>query len=617
MSIPAGSEEVLLDNSWRRLPGGSYHAAWHKFWGKDLDLTVLPPWKAWDNALTGPSESSTAEGSLHELAQIVFGDETPVALPPCTYLDSPWVDILPATKGRIMVAEGYNHIYGRIKDFHNDTRSPGVIVEGQSGIGKTYLSLYLLVLHLSSERPVLYSPHARHYVFFHAGGVLESDKLELSWFNNRIFRQALPKRTWIILDVRADESEPLHAATAGHLYPVMLCRPEEKYFYSWKMKKLPSMLLLDLPSPATVLAGALIQVGMRNRKEHLVRLLSVIRDFGPCSRLCYLGTTRHLDLHASLRTYVSELSPTRMQRFPVLAVRGYDFPDLLRSDDGPDIFALRRDYHDVSTEEFIPVFASRYVMSELQRQSAFTDLYNLREMEVVREPPDDMEHSRLWLFEYLCHALLSEGGKPDATFAKLTPCFAEIGDKLLLEHVFRPRSIHTLETDPPRGASPEAYFVVRDLRDATFHSISFLTPYSKRALPVVGPQTDRALTRGLARQLASSTQTQGSAPTRVTRSTRRAREPIPEALARPSIRRPRLKAERRFVVVYQMLLDRRPTLTTLGLEYLDSIRNTDSYAQYFFVFVTIRGQGLDLDSFTEALIARFKWYHLEVDLDFT
>ena len=121
--------------------------------------------------------------------------------------------------------------------------------------GKTYLSLYLLVLRLSTEEPVIYSPHARHFVFFHAGGVLESEKLEHSWLSNRAFRQALPKRTWIILDARVDESEPTRAATAGHLYPILFCRPEEKYFFDWRQRQVPDMLILDLPSPSAVLAG--------------------------------------------------------------------------------------------------------------------------------------------------------------------------------------------------------------------------------------------------------------------------------------------------------------------------------------------------------------------------
>lgn len=115
--------------------------------------------------------------------------------------------------------------------------------------------MYLLVLRLSAEQPVLYSSQASQFFFFHAGGVLEVDKLELGWFNYRAFREALPERTWIILDTRVDEHEPPHAAIAEHLYPVLLCRPEEKYFHNWRRKGRPGMLVLDLPSPSAVLAG--------------------------------------------------------------------------------------------------------------------------------------------------------------------------------------------------------------------------------------------------------------------------------------------------------------------------------------------------------------------------
>ena len=113
----------------------------------------------------------------------------------------------------------------------------------------------MLALRLSTEQPVVYSPHASRFVFFHADGVLESDSLKRSWLNDRAFREALPERTWIILDVRADGGEPALAATAGHLYPILLCRPHAKYFYNWRRKDVPNMLVLDPPSPSAVLAG--------------------------------------------------------------------------------------------------------------------------------------------------------------------------------------------------------------------------------------------------------------------------------------------------------------------------------------------------------------------------
>ena len=107
-------------------------------------------------------------------------------------------------------------------------------------------------------------------------------------------------------------------------------------------------------------------------------------------------------------------------------------------------------------------------MSELQRHFSFRELYHFRKMAAVRNPPDDMENTRLWLFEYLCHALLSEGNEQGAGFAKLHPCFADnTGDNLLLEHVFQAHHVRSLDVNLPPVIEPGSYFIVASLRDAT------------------------------------------------------------------------------------------------------------------------------------------------------
>lgn len=55
MSSPAGSEDFLFAEGWRRLTDGPYLAAWHQFWGKDIELTVIQPWKTWNDGQEGPS----------------------------------------------------------------------------------------------------------------------------------------------------------------------------------------------------------------------------------------------------------------------------------------------------------------------------------------------------------------------------------------------------------------------------------------------------------------------------------------------------------------------------------------------------------------------------------
>ncbi|KZV64082.1 hypothetical protein PENSPDRAFT_691072 [Peniophora sp. CONT] len=616
MSLPAGSEDVLITEGWHKLVDGPFSDAWHQYWGKDLEITTVSPWKTWDNAVAKQPEINSASGSIRQLAQTVLEDERDITLAPCTFIQTPWLEELPDTKGRIMIAEGYNHLYGCIMDLHvgGDSESIGVIVEGQSGIGKTYLSLYLLILCLSTERIVVYSPHAGFFVFFHAGGVWQSDRLP-DWMNGDT-REALPDRTWIILDTRAEDNEPMVRATEGHLYPIQLCRPEEKYLH-WKQKGNPDILVLELPSPSTVLAGALIQNKMRNRKEDLARLLTSIRDFGPSSRYCYLGATRQLNLYTSLRAYISGLSSANAQRYPSLASWSDYFPrHCLRQDNGPDVFAIQHGYRDVSEKDMLLVIASRHVMNELRQRFSFVDLYKFREMAVIRKPPDDMEQTRFWLFEHLCHSLFSEGGNCASGHVKLSPCFAhETNDELLLEHVFRARPVQLLEADTPPEAQAESYFVVRGLWDTTFHSLSYLVPYTKRRRAAHEPKLDRAITRGQAKRLAAAAQTPTPTPARVTRSRKRVREPSSPGPVQPPAKRPRLKADKRFVVVYQMLLGARPVLSKHGLERLERLKVTDPFAQYFFVFVTSMGQELDLRFISEALMGCFKWYHLQVDLD--
>ena len=50
MSLLAGAEEVLLTKGWRKSTDGPHLAAWKLFWGKDLELDVLQPSKAWRNS---------------------------------------------------------------------------------------------------------------------------------------------------------------------------------------------------------------------------------------------------------------------------------------------------------------------------------------------------------------------------------------------------------------------------------------------------------------------------------------------------------------------------------------------------------------------------------------
>ena len=64
-----------------------------------------------------------------------------------------------------------------------------------------------------------------------------------------------------------------------------------------------------------------------------------------------------------------------------------------------------------------------------------------------------------------------------------------------------------------------------------------------------------------------------------------------------------------------MLLDNKPVLSEVALQELERTRSMDPYAQYFFVFVTMKGIVLDLRHIPKHVLGRFKWYQLEMVLD--
>ncbi|VDC06165.1 unnamed protein product [Peniophora sp. CBMAI 1063] len=335
MTSPAGSEDALVNEGWRRVTDGPYYAAWRQFWGKDLDFDVLQPWKAWTDALK-QYDAHSLEDSVSALARSVLGGETDVHLPSCTFLESPWVDELSETKGRIMFLDDHERIYGRVRDMHAKAshRLEGVIIGGQGGVGKTYLSLYLLARRLAEKKLVFYSPNKSQFFFFDTGGVLERDGFTYSCvFSNPDLRLAVPEDTWIITDTSPVEGEPASGATMGYLFLIQLCRPEDRYFSDWARRNRTESLTLDSWSPSVVLSGALVQCNIRHSKEALSRLLSTVRDFGTCSRYCYLAVTQRVDLYASLRTYIAGLSRDKAAEITRLAGKGIIFPRCLRSMD--------------------------------------------------------------------------------------------------------------------------------------------------------------------------------------------------------------------------------------------------------------------------------------------
>ncbi|VDC06164.1 unnamed protein product [Peniophora sp. CBMAI 1063] len=624
MTSPAGSEDALVNEGWRRVTDGPYYAAWRQFWGKDLDFDVLQPWKAWTDALK-QYDAHSLEDSVSALARSVLGGETDVHLPSCTFLESPWVDELSETKGRIMFLDDHERIYGRVRDMHAKAshRLEGVIIGGQGGVGKTYLSLYLLARRLAEKKLVFYSPNKSQFFFFDTGGVLERDGFTYSCvFSNPDLRLAVPEDTWIITDTSPVEGEPASGATMGYLFLIQLCRPEDRYFSDWARRNRTESLTLDSWSPSVVLSGYSTRPMQYQAQQRSALALAVY-----CTRLWNLqplllpgSNTASRSLRVSSDVHRRPF-PGQSRRNYQVGWEGYHIPSLLAFD-GPDLFSLRRDYQRTGKKEkevMTPVIASRLVMNELRQHLGFKSLYKFREIGAIREPPDIMDNTRLWLFEQLSHALFSERTRSEvAARMDLSPCFPDGAKRgLLLEHVFQARSVQMLDdADPPAEPEPGSYFVVRNLQDSTFHSLLYITPPVEKQDSLARPDSSRVITRARARELALKDRLSEPA-SRDTRSSKRRRgsASLAPGPAQPPAKRPRSKADRRFVVVFQMLSDDMPMFSEYSLEKLERVRKANPSARFFFVFVTPIGQCIDVDSIPKDIVGRFGWYHLQMDFD--
>lgn len=102
---------------------------------------------------------------------------------------------------------------------------------------------------------------------------------------------------------------------------------------------------------------------------------------------------------------------------------------------------------------------------------------------------------------------------------------------------------------------------------------------------------------------------------RVTRSSKRALDESVTERTQSLAKKPRLKSEKRSVLFYQMVLRVPPDLTE-SLPRMEHIMNLDPYADYSMVFVTFKGEDLEMSFVPVPWTDRLQWYQLEIDLDF-
>ncbi|KZV66194.1 hypothetical protein PENSPDRAFT_689224 [Peniophora sp. CONT] len=620
---------TLLARGWTQVHSGSHYTAWGLFWGKEIKRVVRQPWKAWTKPLESHPDPGSEDDKLLRLARAVLGSDDPdskLTLPDCEFLETPWVDELSATRGRIMITKECV----RIDDFLTDISEPQTrcaIIEGQRGTGKTYLSFYLLATYLTRGRPVLFSPSADVFLLFCHLGVFcchDASRLRSDGMPLRLKKAVIPEYTPLIFDTSPDQGEPSHAIVMGYLRLIQLCRPDEKHFLVWKSKSSPTSQAIEASPASELVACALIQTEVPRGKPDIAGLLETINKLGPFARVCYsVGAAKATSFEA-LHAYIASMSSSDLSQ---LAERtkyaSRNHPRLLLSGLDCDIFVLRR-FEENGAECLLPTLSSRHITGQLREHLGFASLYDLRDMLVVRKPPDGMLDTRLWLFEHLSHDLLSNGliGEEEEDsrahyWSQVFPPKAKrTKGALSLQHLSRPRTIHLYEEELPSPLDVESYYIAHVLPNSGFHALVHAVPFPRKRQAASQDLGHRPVTRRLAEvQARHSAATHVSARRRSSRSVAATATAAPEPRDERSPKKPRLKHERRFVVFAQMEPHGILRLTEEDIRRLCATMASDPVAEYFFVLVTLLDVDCDFSAVPSSLVNRLKWYHLQIDLD--
>ncbi|KZV69035.1 hypothetical protein PENSPDRAFT_753691 [Peniophora sp. CONT] len=620
---------VLDEQGWVRQADGPYFEAWRLFWGNDYELCDVPPHKAWTKALERTSQFGSSDWRLQTMAQLLLNPEgEDVTLRSCAYIDTPWTEELPHTRGKIVVREDYERIAHQLMVNPDNRHRDGMIVQGQAGVGKTYLAHYLLIRQLSEQKLVIFSPHEDVFLLFHESGVYVADDLERDDNGYPALRAIAPTKTWIIWDTPPDQEEPAHSATDPFFFLVQVCQPLIRYYHYWHNRFAVDYLAVDAPSAPSLLAESLVQKDIRPRKDDLARVLEHLHAFGARPALCFRRLVGMKSKIISLEDYLDHLDAETVDLISRLASADWQFPGCIRLlSDEPDILILRCNLG-ASPEALVAVLPSRYIANKLRQHLSFESLRSLTNMGIIQSPADGLSGSRYWLFEQLCHAILSTGD-PDLLnhhILRLAPCHpldsAAKAGSLRQSHFSHSRTIQSFEANPP-PFDPAIYCVPHLLPDAAFHAIMYSLPFASRRDPAQQDNAHRPVTRQAAKRAAAASALSGAAgrpttPARMTRSTKRARQSSEADDARsPSpLKKPKLKSEKRAVVFLQMMLHAAPDLPESGLERIRHIMDIDPFAEYSMVFVTLKDEEVDLSAIPAPWTDKLKWYQLEIDLPF-
>ncbi|KZV64769.1 hypothetical protein PENSPDRAFT_757010, partial [Peniophora sp. CONT] len=588
----AQTEAHLQRYGLTRVTNGEHLDAWKTFWGAEIQLQEQPVWNQWHNALNTDSHNSP----LVDLAMAVnvFSSSDNTALPSCTFLRTPWKSSLPRTGGRIMVTEDYERLDSECLKYSIMARCSDVVIAGQSGSGRTYLSHFILACSLSRRQSMIFFTGTRILVFSPLG-VFSGESLDLNFVTYGYFQDTIGARPLALVDV-ADDSD-YSGPVESMFFSIRVYPPSSRRYEQWIDRYGPAMLVLDaLPAPLVV-SAATLQLHIEATRACLQQLLVCLRIAGLNLRLV-LSLDASV-LRVSLRDHISRLSADLLSQLAQQArFSPYPVETARMEENGSALFSLRRDM--TTYEACLPVIASRHIVGEIGEIHGYAGLSALRSMEVVRHSPDGFLDTNIWIFEHLCHVMLSSGSPEHLPRLRLSRCFPLGAYKskgaLKMAHLCAPRSRRAFDLRSPSSFDTAGYHYIETLADGTVHAILHARRDNVSSQPDHLAQLDPAVSAQQRQKL-------------------RPRVHVAEAVHdRPSKRRKTL-ADRRIIIFMQVVCGICPQVTDDGLRRLENTMQSSPDSEYCFVFVTEKDTAPDLSSVSLSWLNRFKWYHLFANVD--
>ncbi|VDB85329.1 unnamed protein product [Peniophora sp. CBMAI 1063] len=614
---------LLKKQGWEQLSCGSHVDAWKAFWGRERLLSRMEPPDCWteglffffnpfdkrltsDQAMEWPTGKRDSRAShLKAMAQEVLGPGGgATALQTCFFRNTPWKHELPETSGRIAFRGDYAHILNQLGYDRAFATQDGIIIQGQCGVGKTYLGYYILMFQLSKSQTVIFSPEGTTYFLFHSTGVFRTDRLERGQDGRPALRAVLGSKISVIMDIPMGQGPPV-VVLDPLFFLIQLCQPFHVNFRYRVQRFGVEFLALDAPSPHSIIAEALIQDKVQLNQHHFKILVENILVFGCRPKLCFQrldNAQKTQRPHPDYIAYFKTLKEDVFLSIAHLPLQDWDFTGCVRSDPSPDLLVLRR-----SPTRFpgamIAVIASRHAAVALRECLDFGTLLAFTNMGAVQFPADDLSDSRVWLFEQLCHSLITSPSselqsRHIHTFLPWQPVNSPKADGTLeLGHLLQPRRVVYFDADLP-GFDTGTYAVPLTLLDTYPHAILYVQ-LEENDRDLADPRTASEQTS------LSSQRDKGSDSRKDKRSGRRSSQtPHPGGMGKVA------------VVLVQVLLHGAADMSPGGWAYIDRIIDVDPRPKYCLVFVTLKGQELDWSAIPDHLVGCLTCYQLQVDLPF-